>query len=107
MFYFSVECHAISLAIQYYIQMTQLMSFYSVECQYELIRYTINPLIPIDAYRHPRALGSSANDSVHAQGRFEKTWPAFGAPTHQNCVVGQTIATHATDFETLLMWACF
>ena len=31
----------------------------------------------------------------------------FGPLTHQNCVVGQKIATHATVFEIFLMWACF
>ena len=79
-----------------------------------------NPLIPIDTYgchknfilflgisRYPRALRSSANDSGHAQGRFEKMWPAFGAPTPLNCVVRQNIATHTTVFETFFMWACF
>ena len=47
--------------------------------------FPLIPLIPIDNYRchknvilflgiskHPRALRSSANDSGHAQGRFEK-----------------------------------
>ena len=44
---------------------------------------------------------------LQCQGRFEKKWPAFSALTHQNCVVGKKIATHATAFETFLMWACF
>ena len=81
--------------------------------QSHLVTYFhVNPLIPIGVIKtlscfqgisgHPRTLRSSVNDSVHAQGRFEKKWLAFGVPTPQNCVVGQKIATNATFLGRVL-----